>query len=173
MKFPFAALVLGCLSINVAAEYIDEQQKQIDLNKREFVREGFKACSEKSFETVGAREECTTPVLTKAEEKFPGRGTDIYAKQTYSGLTESEAIAELKSLHSLYKKVEDNFSNQPGVITQDDLNHEGWWIQENILGIPSMVGRPPWFKECDGEVSAEHGRAEVEFCSLYEEGEAE
>lgn len=167
MKRVIAAILVGSwVSCVGAGEYVDPDQKKVDLERREFLQQAYKECNDKGLKTVGEREECLGPAQDKAREKYPRRGTETYAKQKYSDLTKQQAISKLKELHDFYLQVEDNYSKRAGVVKQSDLVMEGWWIHTNILGTPESMG-DPWFLECESAVKTDHI---VERCPLNEGG---
>ncbi|WP_263147669.1 hypothetical protein [Pseudomonas sp. RIT-PI-AD] len=129
---------------------------ETDAAREKMIKDGIRVCQKKGFSTVGERDKCVTEFTTKANERFPVRGSETYARKHYAGMGKSQAEAALIKLRKEWEAAPRGgyFSaRRAGPASQKAIAEEGWWIQTNILGVRQSQD-DPWFMECKGYQTA-------------------
>lgn len=164
------AILMLITSQSVFAEYVDKQTKEDDQARREIIRNGMAECGKRDLKTVGDQEDCEAEFFEKARKMYPKRGTVEYSEKHYGSLSADEAEQVLMRLRDAESEAGAGMftsSKKPGVVSTGELVAEGWWIQENVLGVPETTG-DPWFMECKDAVKSART---VQRCPLGEGGE--
>lgn len=120
--------------------------------REKMIQNGIKVCQQKGFATVGERDKCVAEFTAKANERYPARGSDSYAKKHYGGMNKAQAEATLIELQKEWQGAAKGGyfgARRTGVVTKKAVAAEGWWIQVNILGVRESQD-DPWFMECKG-----------------------
>ncbi|MFV0454703.1 MAG: hypothetical protein ACK5NQ_06845 [Pseudomonas sp.] len=129
---------------------------EADAAREKMIQDGIKVCREKGFATIGERDKCERGFFAKANELYPARGSDTYAKKHYAGMSKAQAESALIKLRKEWEAAPRGgyFSaRRSGPASKMAIAKEGWWIQINILGTRQSLD-DPWFMECKGYQTA-------------------
>lgn len=129
---------------------------EADAAREKMIQDGIKVCQKKGFATVGERDKCVSEFTAKANERYPARGSEAYAKKHYAGISKAQAEAALIELRKEWEAAPRGgyFSaRRTGPASKKAIAEEGWWIQTSILGVRQSQD-DPWFMECKGYQTA-------------------
>ena len=124
---PFAAFFFVS-GVHAGERYIDPIQKKIDEQHKPLVEKYKKTCKAKN--KIG----CLLEAKERASETVPDRGSVAYSKNNYGKLGDGDAKAKLKTLVTLYDRLEGQSSQSwEGKVTQIQIESEVKWIMSYKL----------------------------------------